>query len=402
VGYNILEKDVVMGVFTHRVDYLSNLISSIKEFLPNIQFIVNIADGSINENMEKLRQDFLCTNKRFWVFLDDDIKFLNSSIIRDAVSNLLKHRFGMVGVYSTFDPGYKLGSDKIECREVGWVPGYFMMVDSKYLSHIKPDMNLPDSCTAIDTSYCISVKAEGYKIGVSPSVVYHKYKKVWMNKEAYDKTVPYIDKKWGDFYNKNCVNQNIVVGEFPPIDILEKNKQKLIEWQSRRYNRIIDKDSIRLNLGCGDTKYPSYVNTDKDTCDFTKLPNKDNTIDEISIHHALEHIPQIYFKDTLQQFYNKLKPDGYLDIGIPDLELVCKKYIDSKDHKERELNTYFLYGWQRKMDNTSDLLDENQIHKGGLSKKDLMLMLKDIGFNIIECYNYNGNGTPSVFAFAQK
>ena len=83
--YNILEKDVVMGVFTHRVDYLSSLISSIKEFLPDIQFIVKISDGSINENMEKLRQDFLCTNKRFWVFLDDDIQFLDSNIIKNAV-----------------------------------------------------------------------------------------------------------------------------------------------------------------------------------------------------------------------------------------------------------------------------------------------------------------------------
>jgi len=209
----ILEQEVVMGVFTHRTDYLPTLMESVKKYLPHIQFIVKIASGGINENMEKLRQDFLKTNKRFWVFLDDDIQFLDSEIIHKAVTDLLANKFGLIGVYSTFDPGYKLGADNLECKEISWAPGYFMMVDSRYLSHITPDLSLPDPCTAIDTSYCVSVKASGFKIGISPSVVYHQKKEVWFDVEKGKLTDQYLYAKWGQFYYDNAGRIDNIVGE---------------------------------------------------------------------------------------------------------------------------------------------------------------------------------------------
>ena len=215
---SIFEQDIVMGVFTHRTMYLKGLLESIKKYLPNVQFIVHIADGGINENMEALRQKFIATNKRFWVFLDDDIKFLSSSILHKAVFDLIKNRFGAIGVYSTFDPSYKLKLEELECKEVSWIPGYFMMVDRRAVGDIEPDLDLPDSNTSVDTSYCVSIKAKGHKIGISPSVVYHYHKKVMFNEKIGTATNKYLRNKWGDFYFDTIRHINNIVGNIPNED----------------------------------------------------------------------------------------------------------------------------------------------------------------------------------------
>jgi len=395
-----LEQDVVIGTFTHRDTYIGKLKASVDKYLPGIEFLSVIEDGPININMERLRQKFLKTGKRFWVFLDDDIQFLDSDIIRKAVYDLLTHRFGLIGVYSTYDPNYILGSDNLECKELGWVPGYFQMVDSKYLRDVTPDLDLPDPCTAIDTSYCVTARSLGYRIGISPSVVYHQYKEIQLNKRAEEITHRYVREKWGQFYFKNAVYIPNVVGKIPRT--LEQNRRTLVAWQQERFNRPKKEGVIRLNIGCGETHPPSYINSDieSDTADIIhdmrQLPYKNETVDEISSHHSLEHIPYIDSEKTLIEFYRVLKVGGYLDIGIPDLTLCCRKYLDD------ERLIHLIYGWQRKMDNSSDALDKNQIHKSGYSKKGLISILEKIGFKILDSYNYDGNGTPSVWVFAQK
>jgi len=216
IQMSALEQDVVMGTFTNETTYLDVLLDSIKTFLPHIPFILKVSDGPINKNMELLRQEFLSTNKRFWVFLDHDIKFLDSGIIDLAVKNLLRHKFGLIGVYSSYNENYILDTTNLECREVGWVPGYFMMLDAKYLSDVTPDLNLPDPCTAIDTSFCVSVRARGYKIGVSPSVVYHKWKplKGWEGQgDVINKTNAYLDKKWKGHYREVITPIEVVLEE---------------------------------------------------------------------------------------------------------------------------------------------------------------------------------------------
>ena len=211
-----LEQDVVMGVFTHRTTYLSPLLESIQKFLSHIQMIVKVADGGINVNMERLRQDFLRTDKRFWVFLDDDIQFLDGEIIYTAVSRLLANKWGAIGVYSTFDPDYVLEpTDAYECQEVGWIPGYFILVDSHRVGHITPDMELPHENTAVDTSYSMAIRIAGYKLGISSSVVYHQYKKTPLHKTAYAMTNEYILDKYGSYYFDHIGTFGNVVGEIP-------------------------------------------------------------------------------------------------------------------------------------------------------------------------------------------
>lgn len=214
----LLEQQVVMGVFTHRTTYLPGLLESIQEHLPQIPLLVKVHPGPINANMELLRQDFLKTSYRYWVFLDDDIRFLNPTIIHDAVVTLIEGRYAAVGVYSTFDPnwgknGYQ--SDDLTAHEIGWVPGYFIMVDSSLVGGVSPDLNLPDPNTSVDTSYCVTIRSLGYRIGISPNVVYHTMKAVKIDKYAQQITNKYLTEKWGDFYFNICITIPNIVGSIP-------------------------------------------------------------------------------------------------------------------------------------------------------------------------------------------
>lgn len=199
----LLEQDVALGVFTHRTDYLEGLWDSVREHLPGISFITMLRDGPINRNMERLRQEFLKSGKRYWVFLDDDIHFLHPDTVKDAVQQMIAGNHAAMSVYSTFDPGWIRGGYRVEglsARETRWATGYFIMVDSKRVGNIVPDQDLPDGNTAVDTSYSVAIRAAGHTIGIAPHVVYHTRKEVLARPEIVEVTNAYLQKKWGDFY----------------------------------------------------------------------------------------------------------------------------------------------------------------------------------------------------------
>jgi predicted SAM-dependent methyltransferase len=207
-GASALEQDAVMGVFTHRTTYLPALLDSVRKHLPHLPMIVQVADLPINANMERLRLAFRASGKRYWIYLDDDIQFLNSSIIHDAISDVIAHGWAACGVHSTFDPQalerpYKDTLALMQQparREAKWATGYFILVDSKLVGDIQPDLNLPHPNTSVDTSYSVRIRAAGYTIGISPNVVYHQRKDTPVDMDVVARTNQYLMEKWGQFY----------------------------------------------------------------------------------------------------------------------------------------------------------------------------------------------------------
>ena len=420
----ILEDDIVIGTFTHRTELLPIIYESAKINFPNVEFITQLANLPINANMEELRKKFIKTGKRFWVFLDDDIKFLYPDTLKIAVQTLIRGRYGLVGVYSTYDPYYNHDGYLVE-KESGWVPGYFQMVDSYKYGDVQPDLNLPDPCTAIDTSYCVSIRAKGGKVALAPSCVYHMWKPIkgWDGQEIVRITNEYLDNKWGNFYKDTVTMCENIVGRIPStiedclivktdMEIRIENRDYLTAYQKVEFDKD-EPDKLKLNVGCGNTRYKGYVNIDvTDTADvqadMRMLPYDTNTVDRIFCHHVLEHIPHIEFERALKEFHRVLKPDGVLDIGMPDIELCCKAFVDAKEEDKWNWFIYTLYGNQidytkRAMDRTEyDKIDCNQLHLGGLTLKKMKEMLINIGFTIDKSFNYDGNVTPSLWVLARK
>ncbi len=424
----ILENDLVMGTFTHRTDYLPGLLNSVKKHLPHVPFIVQIADLPINRNFEELSRKFKETGKRYWLFLDDDIEFVSSDTLKVALKTMMRGRYAMVGCYSIFDTLYRVQPEELQEREIPWMPGYFQLVDSHMVGHIGADLDLPDPNTSIDTSYSVAIRADGFKIGMAPTYVYHTYKPgSWIKEEVIEPTNRYLMEKWGQFYFDSCHGYYHVLGPWPTHDFdirpgfvsidmpsLRANTAKLVEFQRSRWWRD-EPGKVKLHLGSGGIKLPGFINCDCDDradmkVDITRLPFDTGSIDEIICHHALEHIPYRHIELTLKEWARVLKPGGELDLGMPDLELVCRAFALVPEEKRWNWLIYVLYGSQCEEGKYPWEVPEDceivypMCHTGGLSLPRLNELLPALGFDIIDSYNYDANGFPgpSVFVHARR
>ncbi len=90
-----------------------------------------------------------------------------------------------------------------------------------------------------------------------------------------------------------------------------------------------------LNLGCGDTYHPDWVNVDlrrsgNTLCrDVTEgLPFPDETFDVLYHSHLLEHLPSESALPFMRECYRVMKAKGLIRILVPDLEQIAKLYLE--------------------------------------------------------------------------
>jgi predicted SAM-dependent methyltransferase len=135
---------------------------------------------------------------------------------------------------------------------------------------------------------------------------------------------------------------------------------------------------IRLNLGCSVDLLDDYINIDNNfpnadlKHDLLKpLPFDDNTVTEILASHLLEHFNYIETAIILKDWYRVLKKGGILHIRVPDMEQVCRDYLNS--NKQRRLNWAMIeiYGGQ---------WNEGEFHKNGFDEHSLKYFVKNQGF----------------------
>jgi SAM-dependent methyltransferase len=81
------------------------------------------------------------------------------------------------------------------------------------------------------------------------------------------------------------------------------------------------RESIKLNLGCGDRHIPGFLNVDKSPpCDqvvdlSVAWPWGDETVDEIVAYDIIEHLPDKIH--TMNEMWRVLKRGGVADIIVP-------------------------------------------------------------------------------------
>lgn len=115
---------------------------------------------------------------------------------------------------------------------------------------------------------------------------------------------------------------------------------------------------IKLNLGCGDRKLHGFVNIDgrEDVnpdvvAPITHINEKYNSVDLIYACHVLEHFPlkpstfqPVTYMEVLGNWYDALAVGGKLRLAVPDIEAVCKHYVETGELD----NLYaFFYGGQK-------------------------------------------------------
>jgi hypothetical protein len=101
---------------------------------------------------------------------------------------------------------------------------------------------------------------------------------------------------------------------------------------NRREHALEHGNTLKLNLGSGDTPLPGYVNVDRKTGGevYPLAGYADGSVDEIRASHVLEHFSHRDVFAVLTEWTRVLKFGGTLKLAVPDLEWIARNYLDGK------------------------------------------------------------------------
>ncbi len=120
------------------------------------------------------------------------------------------------------------------------------------------------------------------------------------------------------------------------------------------YKSVLEKlkeegQPIKLNMGCGQDKLPGYLGVDKYNpaadikMDLFELDLPEDCADEVLASHVIEHLPQHRAPEALKKWFTVLKPGGKLVMEQPDLESLCKEFLE-KDGPDKHNIAMCMFG----------------------------------------------------------
>jgi SAM-dependent methyltransferase len=194
----------------------------------------------------------------------------------------------------------------------------------------------------------------------------------------------------------------------------ENNRNLVIQKENNLFNYAKNQKSLNmLHLGCGERILEGFVNIDKYfehpsviNFDIFKLPFDSESVDIIYCSHVLEHLPIRHAKLAIGEWSRVLKKDSKLYLAIPDLEVILHKILDpTLSDRMREWMLYTLFGFQTNPANRDNSIldypvDPGQFHTCGFTKETIQKELGKNNFKIIDIFNFDGWGTPSIWVEA--
>lgn len=114
---------------------------------------------------------------------------------------------------------------------------------------------------------------------------------------------------------------------------------------------------MKLNIGAGDDKKEGYISIDYDAhcnpdyqidIEKEKLPFPDNSVDEVIIHHVMEHLGEGYFH-FMQELYRVCKHGALIDILVPHHR--HEYFLDDPTHR-RPITVAGMWLFSKKYNDT--------------------------------------------------
>lgn len=158
---------------------------------------------------------------------------------------------------------------------------------------------------------------------------------------------------------------------------------------------------LKLNLGCGESKLEGFVNVD---CEPTttpdllhniiteRLPYDDNSVDEIWMIHALEHIEYRFWEKLLLELARVLKSNGTLLLTYPEFSECSKRFL-SDYNNQKDFWRATLYGRQ---------LWDSDYHVTPMHSPYVKQLLEPLGFYRINYRSESDNSPYNTILAAAK
>jgi predicted SAM-dependent methyltransferase len=108
-----------------------------------------------------------------------------------------------------------------------------------------------------------------------------------------------------------------------------------------RLKRRGDRDVVprypKLHLGAGDRKVPGWLNVDVSGSDYDvdlgsgRLPWRTDSVECVVAEHTIEHLElHSELVPLLSELDRVLRPGGEIWLSCPDLEKICRSYVDHR------------------------------------------------------------------------
>lgn len=114
---------------------------------------------------------------------------------------------------------------------------------------------------------------------------------------------------------------------------------------------------VKIEVGSGGYPQVGYLHVDVDpgmpdlhaVCRMGKeaLPFPDNCAEELLSNHSIEHVSWLDVEFVVKDWLRVLAPGGKLFLRTPDLEFICKTYLERKttrEHHVDEANMMNIFG----------------------------------------------------------
>jgi len=111
--------------------------------------------------------------------------------------------------------------------------------------------------------------------------------------------------------------------------------------------------------------------------DLTDLSQfSENSVETVYASHVLEHVDQKKVKETLLGVNRILKKGGKFYISVPDMDILCRMFIDKKTNGKVKFHTMrMMFGGQ---------MDKYDFHYFGWNYEFLNVYLKESNFEKVE------------------
>lgn len=165
---------------------------------------------------------------------------------------------------------------------------------------------------------------------------------------------------------------------------------------------------MKLHLGCGQVYLKGYTNIDfppsehtvqtnsvaDEFADILSLRYRENSVDEVRLHHVFEHFPRPVAYALVASWYSWLKTRGIIRIEVPDFNRTVRSVISPfSGSKEKSIGLRHIFG-----SNEAPWA----VHYEGWSSKSLSSLLDSMGFEVVSIKNNSYKGTYNLDITASK